>query len=141
MLILLVEDDAVSSALVEGFLIEAGYEVVGYEPHEDLACFGNRLLKEGGIEATIATCDRDTWPHEDSEADGAVVGWSGYMLIAGRARRVAFLREAARGLPAGAPILVSFFVVDRHDVRLRTAACIATPLRRLLRRERVTVGN
>ena len=122
-------------------LAKAGYEVAGYEPHEALACFGNRLLKEDGIEATIATCDRDTWPREAGEADGVIVGWSGYMLTAGRARRVAFLREAARRLPAGAPVLVSFFVVEGRDVRLRTAARIATPLRRLLRREPVTVGD
>lgn len=78
---------------------------------------------------------------EAGETDAIIVGWGGYMLIAGRARRVAFLREAARRLPAGAPVLVSFFVVERHDVRLRTTACIATPLRRLLRREPVTVGD
>jgi hypothetical protein len=122
-------------------LAKAGYEVAGYEPHEDLACFGNRLLAADGIDATIATCDRDTWPREAGEADGAVVGWSGYMLIAGRARRVAFLCEAARRLPAGAPVLVSFFAVERRDVRLRTAACIATPLRQLLRREPVILGD
>jgi hypothetical protein len=122
-------------------LAKAGYEVAGYEPHEDLACVGNRLLKEDGIETTIAPCDRDTWPREAGEADGVIVGWSGYMLTVGRDRRVAFLREAARRLPAGAPVLVSFFVVGGCDVRLRTAARIATPLRWLLRREPVTVGD
>ncbi|MDT7763009.1 MAG: hypothetical protein QOC63_2429 [Mycobacterium sp.] len=122
-------------------LAKAGYEVAGYEPHEDLACFGNRLLKADGVDATIATCDRDAWPREAGEADGVIVGWSGYMLTAGRARRVAFLREAARRLPVGAPVLVSFFVVEGRDIRLRTAARIATPLRWLLRREPVTVGD
>ncbi len=63
------------------------------------------------------------------------------MLTAGRARRVAFLREAGRRLPGGAPVLISFFVVESRGVRLRTAARIATPLRRLLRREPVTVGD
>ena len=94
-------------------LAKAGYEIAGYEPHEDLACLGNRLLIADGIDATIATCDRDTWPREAGEADGVIVGWSGYMLTVGRARRVAFLREAARRLPAGAPVLVSFFVDGR----------------------------
>jgi hypothetical protein len=62
------------------------------------------------------------------------------MLIAGRAQRVAFLRETARR-PVGAPVLVSFFVPERRDVRLRTAARVAIPLRRLLRREPVTSGD
>jgi hypothetical protein len=122
-------------------LAKAGFEVVGFEPHEGLACLGNRLLKDDGFEATIATCDRDTWPREAGEADGVIVGWSGYMLTPGRVRRVALLREAARRLPAGAPVLVSFFAADVRTVRLRIAAGIAAPLRRFLRREPVTVGD
>ena len=122
-------------------LAKSGYQVAGYEPHEDLARFGNRLLKSDGIEATIATCGRDAWPPEAGEADGVIVGWSGYTLTVGRARRVAFLRAATRLLPAGAPVLISFFVVDGRDIRLRTSARIASALRRFLRREPVALGD
>jgi hypothetical protein len=122
-------------------LAKAGYEVAGFEPHEDLARFGNRLLEADGFEARIATCDRDVWPRAAGEADGVIVGWGGYMLTAGRARRVAFLREAARRLPVGAPVLVSFYAAEYRSAQLRIAARIAMPLRRLLGREPVTVGD
>lgn len=122
-------------------LAKAGYDVAGYEPHEALARFGATLLAGDGVDATVSRCERDVWPSAAGQADGVVVGWGGYMLIVGRALRVSFLRDAARSLPVGAPLLVSFFFVERQDARLRTAAWIAGPLRRLLRREPVTVGD
>ena len=70
-----------------------------------------------------------------------VVGWSGYALTAGRSCRVELLRGAARSLPVGAPILVSFYAIGRADVRMRMAARVAAPLRRARRREPVAVGD
>lgn len=58
-------------------LAKAGYEVAGYEPHQDLARFGNRLLKEGGIDGTIATCDRDTWPRRPARRTRSSSGGAG----------------------------------------------------------------
>jgi hypothetical protein len=91
-------------------LAKSGYEVAGFEPHQTLALFGSRLLAAEGLIATISPSARDRWPAGAIGADGAVVGWGGYMLISGRTNRVSFLREAAEQLPAGAPILLSFFV-------------------------------
>jgi hypothetical protein len=122
-------------------LAKAGYEVVGFEPHEDLVRFGNQLLDGDGYDARIRTCDRDGWPAEAGHADGVVVGWGGYMLLPGRDRRVTFLKEAARRLPSGAPLLISFFAASHRDLRLRTAARVATPIRWLLHREPVSVGD
>jgi len=122
-------------------LAKAGYEVTGFEPHQGLARFGSRLLAAEGLIVSIAPSERDRWPAGAIGADGALVGWGGYMLISGREHRVAFLREAAAQLPAGAPILLSFFVQAGVARRLRVAAGVANPLRRLLRREPVNVGD
>lgn len=122
-------------------LARAGHEVTGYEPHPHLAAEGNRLLAAAGVDASIRVCDRDRWPDGTPEADGVVAGWGGYMLIAGRSRRVAFLRGAVRSLPAGAPVLVSFAAVSGHDIRLRTAARLANLLRRVAGREPVALGD
>lgn len=122
-------------------LAKAGYEVAGFEPHQGLARFGSRLLAAEGLMASIGSSPRDCWPAGAIGADGVVVGWGGYMLISGRAHRVAFLREAAEQLPAGAPILLSFFVRAGAAGRFRVAAGVANPLRRLLRRGPVDVGD
>lgn len=122
-------------------LAKAGFAVTGFEPHAGLALAGNRLLAAEGVPATVRPCPRDGWPVDSPEADGAVVGWSGYMLTPTRARRVAFLRAAAAALPADAPLLLSFATVERRDVRLRVTAAVGAPLRRLLRREPVEPGD
>ena len=122
-------------------LATTGRQVVGFEPNESLVRFGNELLAADGVEARIRPCDRDMWPAEAGQADGLVIGWSGYMCIPDRARRVAFLRAAVRVLPTGAPVLLSFFAIGQPDVRLRTAASIAAPLRRLRGRSPVSVGD
>ena len=46
-----------------------------------------------------------------------MLGWGVYTHIVGRAGRIAFLREFASVLNAGAPILVSFWERDESTVR------------------------
>lgn len=122
-------------------LAKTGYEVAGFEPHQELARFGSQLLAAEGLDASIDPSPRDRWPVEAIGADGVVVGWGGYMLISGRAQRITFLREAAKQLPAGAPILLSFFVRGGTPLRFRMAAGVANALRRLLRRGHVDIGD
>lgn len=122
-------------------LAKAGYEVSGFEPHEGLVRFGNDLLCADGVDATLSTCERDGWPSAALDADGAVVGWGGYMLIPGRERRVAFLRQAAACLPDDAPVLLSFYARCGAGVRFRVSYRLANLLRRVLRRPAVSAGD
>lgn len=123
-------------------LDKAGYQVVGFEPHQDLARFGNRLITADGLSAEIRLSERDRWPTDSGDTDGVIVGWGGYMLIPGRDRRVAFLRQAAKRLPAQAPLLVSFYPREADEnVRFRIVTRITNLLRRLLRRDPVAFGD
>jgi len=122
-------------------LAKAGYEVVGFEPHDSLVRFGNQLLTADGLTAEIRQSERNRWPASAVDADGVIVGWGGYMLISGRHQRVAFLREAAKQLPAHAPLLVSFFPRGDGNVRFRCVTLVANLLRRLLGRDTVTFGD
>ncbi len=75
---------------------------------------------------------------------GIIVGWGGYHHIPGRGRRIHFLRELRRLTPAGAPLLLSFFV--RHDAERRYNTCLVRVARvfRVLscfRGEPVAVGD
>lgn len=122
-------------------LDRAGFHVAGFEPHDELARFGTGLLAAEGAAAAISPCVRDRWPGGDEPVDGVVVGWGGYMCIAGRAHRVAFLTEAAACLPTGGPILLSFFAREGAGRRFAVAARVANRLRRHLRREPVDLGD
>jgi hypothetical protein len=122
-------------------LNKAGYEVAGFEPHKDLRRFGNRLIAADGLSTEIRPSERDRWPSDTGDTDGVIVGWGGYMLIPGRDRRVAFLREAAKRLPAQAPLLVSFYPREDENLRFRIVTRIANLLRRLLRRDPVVFGD
>jgi hypothetical protein len=122
-------------------LAKTGYRVVGFEPHDDLVRFGNQLLAADGLTAEIRLSERDRWPANTVDADGVIVGWGGYMLITGRHHRVAFLREAAKQLPAHAPLLLSFFPREGGSVRFRSVTLVANLLRPLLRRDLVAFGD
>lgn len=122
-------------------LARAGYQVTGFEPHEGLTRFGNRFLADEGLDARIETSSRDLWPARDTGADGAIVGWGGYMLITPRWRRTRFLRDATEQLPEGAPILLSFFHREGADVRFRAASRMGGFLRRLRGREAIELGD
>lgn len=120
-------------------LATEGRAVTGYEPLARLVDHGNALLAADGLPARLINCDRDHWPVHD-EAEGAIVGWGGYMLVAGRRTRVEFLRGAARSLPVGAPLLLSFFADEGVvNPRLATSVRIARFLRRALGRADVEI--
>jgi hypothetical protein len=54
-------------------------------------------------------------PRTGRSYDAIVVGWSAYALIAGRARRVAFLSDLRSQAEPGAPLLLSYFVRAADD--------------------------
>ena len=122
-------------------LLKAGYEAVGFEPNEELVRFGNQLLADHYPAVSIHSSPRDRWPPDGVDFDAAIVGWGGYMHIAGRRQRVAFLREAKERLPLGAPILLSFFVRRGTSVRFRSVVTVGGLVRRLLHREPEEAGD
>lgn len=105
-------------------LPERGYDVVGYEPNPRLVAAGQRLLAERGQRDRLRPVARDAFPAEAGPCDAVVVGWSSYMLIPGRERRVAFLRGVRSALESDAPILLSFYTraPNARRFRLRSAA-------------------
>jgi len=122
-------------------LLERGYDVVGYEPHRGLAAAGADFLSRRGHPGRLRTCERDEFPGEVERCSGLVVGWGSYMLIAGRAQRIAFLRAARRRLSQDDPILLSFFAYRQRPRHFAVVAAVANAVRRLRREERVEVGD
>ena len=121
-------------------LLQRGYDAVGYEPNGTLVAAGEDLLRRLGHEARVQLCERDTFPDRE-RADAVVVGWGSYMLIRGRARRVAILRAARATLPDGGPVAVLVLHAPSRRPLLAILAATANALRRLRRREPVEVGD
>lgn len=84
-----------------------GFDVVGFEPNEQLLEAGRGVLTDPTI---LRPSQRDAFPDDAPPADVVIVGWGSYMLIRGSAQRIALLRAAAGAVPAGGLVLVSFFV-------------------------------
>ncbi len=122
-------------------LLQRGFDPIGYEPNRNLVLAGHALLEANGHPDRLLVCDRDAFPSDVSTCDALIVGWSSYMLIPGRARRIAFLRSARRVLPEGAPLLCSFFVRDPAARYYPIVSRVANVIRRLRRAERVDVGD
>jgi hypothetical protein len=122
-------------------LLELGFDAVGFEPHPGLVRAGGEILAAEGHGERLRPMGRDAFPSDAGELDALVVGWGSYMLIPGRSRRVAFLRDARRSMRPGSPVLMSFFVRSPELRDLHRLAAIAGVVRRLRRREPAEVGD
>lgn len=121
-------------------LARRGFRVEGFECNPALVGHAGGLLGREGCGAGVRLLPRDAVP-EEGRFDGAVVGWSAYMLIAGRERRIRFLRELGERLPTGGPVLLSFWTRGRGSPRARIVLGIGGRLRRLLGREPLEAGD
>jgi SAM-dependent methyltransferase len=122
-------------------LLDEGFDATGYEPHPALVRCAHRFLAAHGHESRVHPAPRDEFPQAAGPADGVVVGWGGFSLIHGRARRIALLSEARRRLPPGGPVLLSFFARPSDGRELRMTKAAATSLRRLRGRPPAEVGD
>jgi hypothetical protein len=118
-----------------------GLEVFAFECHPQLVQIANELLSRHGLKTRIVLVPRDECPTSMPTCDGAIVGWASYMLIQQRTIRIRFLQRLRAHLPAGAPLLLSFFARSGDTRPVRLAATIANGLRTIRRRERAEVGD
>jgi hypothetical protein len=122
-------------------LLERGFDAIGYEPNGALVDAGADLLRRLGHGDRLRQSERDAFPAEAGPCDAVLVGWSSYMLIPSRERRLAFLRAARQALPEGAPIVCSFFVRSPGARYYSVVAGTANLVRRLRRAEPVELGD
>jgi hypothetical protein len=118
-----------------------GYDVDGFECNPGLVDYATELLSRDAPTASVRHLPADRAPAGGGPYDGAIVGWVSYMLVPGRARRVAFLRELRALLADGAPILLSFFTREPAAPRYRVVAAVARVVRRLRGGEPIELGD
>lgn len=118
-----------------------GYQVDAFECHGELVDYANRFLKGQGIACIVEHAPCDAVPSGDVRYDAVIIGWSAYMLIQGRRRRVAFLRSIRAQVASGSPLLLSFFARRRDGLQFLTVRLAANLLRVPCCRERVELGD
>ncbi|MDO5499588.1 MAG: hypothetical protein Q4F67_07910 [Propionibacteriaceae bacterium] len=122
-------------------LRQQSFDVQAWECQPELVEAANSLLVAEGFEPTVSFAPRNTVPAGPAQFDGFIIGWGAYTLIPGRDRRVALLQAARTRVTAGSPLLVSFFNRRPGNVYDRIVAGFGNLWRRLLRRERLEVGE
>jgi hypothetical protein len=97
-----------------------GFQADGFDCTPRLVATNRRLLQDLNIPSNVMLCPPNDVPPELPVYDGLIVGWVAYMHIPGSARRIVFLRKLRQCVPAGAPLLVSFWIrvePSRDEVR------------------------
>lgn len=123
-------------------LLDDGFDAHGFEPNPVLVEAGRRVLAERGHADRLQVMGRDLAPVADGPWDAVVVGWGSYMLMPGRARRLAFLRALRAQLSPDALLLVSFWPRSHLPASSsRVHVGTANVVRRLRRRDAVEPGD
>lgn len=118
-----------------------GYDVQGFECNADLVKNANVMLEQEGFPPNVQVSPPDICPPSGQTFDGLIVGWGAYMLIQGRAKRIALLKSMREQGDTGAPLLVSFFVRRPDEQRYKIIAALGNFFRRLSGRDLIEVGD
>ena len=121
-------------------LASSGFLVDGFDCCAPLVKSGQGELRKHRIEAKLDYASPSTVPRCGGHYDAILVGFSGYMYIPGRARRIRFLRDLSTFLDPGAPVMVSFMEGVPGRRRVWTAK-IGSAIRKLRRAEPVEEGD
>jgi hypothetical protein len=122
-------------------LRQMSFHVEAWECQQELVDAANELLVMEGFEPSVSYAPRNTIAAGTKMYDALVIGWSTYTLIPGRSRRIALLRRLRTRVEEGSPLLLSFFARRPGGVQFRIMAGLGNVGRRLLRRERLEVGD
>ena len=110
-------------------LSHRGLEVSAFECSQRFAMAGSEILTAANLNVRIISAEPDHIPAGLGTFDGFIMGWGGYMHIVGKARRIAFLKEAKEHLRPRSPVLLSFFTRVSDGPTFRWTKTIANLLR------------
>jgi hypothetical protein len=123
-----------------------GYQVDAFECHPQLVKSANELLGRLALTPSVHLAPRDACPDDPrfyraETYHGLIVGWSAYMLIRGRGRRVALLKQLRARAGEGAPVLISFIPRQGTPRWMRITAWVGNLVARLRFGDPVEVGD
>lgn len=123
-------------------LAKQGYQpIIGWECSSVLIKTASKVLSGYNNKAIINYTEPNRCPPSVHKFKAAVLGWGAYTLIRKSEQRIALLKELAKQLVSGSPILISF--LTRKDNESHYAAAMLTNklMRFLYRGEYVEIGD
>ena len=121
-------------------LANRGFVVEGFDCCRPLVEAGRDQLRKYRIDTKLVWVPPSSVLEGGGHYDAVLVGFSGYMYIPGRTRRIRFLRDLRSFLDPGAPLMVSF-TEDRPGRQRLWTAKIGSVIRRLRSAEPVEQGD
>jgi hypothetical protein len=121
-------------------LAAEGFFVEGFDCCKPLVELAQVELKRHGIDSNLYYTSPSTVPECNGPYSAALVGFSGYMYIAGSDRRIRFLQELCKLLKPDAPVMISFTEGSHGRKRVWTAK-IGTFIRSIWRAPPVEEGD
>jgi hypothetical protein len=122
-------------------LLKLGYDVRGFESHPGLVAAANGLLRSEGYDPVVEVAPRDEAPKTGAVYEGIIVGWAMYMLVHGRERRIALLKQLRAQIQPRGPLLISFYYRTTTPKAYKLAGLVANVIRLMLRRPPAEVGD
>lgn len=107
-------------------------QVDAFDPSPALVKSCQNLLAGEGICARVILAPPDEVPPELGIYDGLIVGWGGYIHVAGRENRIRFLKQFHSHASPGSPLLLSFLWRNEESKHFFWIYKIAQICRRLL---------
>ena len=121
-------------------LVEAGFRVDGFDCCAPLVEVGRNEFERRGLDANLQHALPSSVPDGLHSYDAVIVGFSGYMYIPSRKRRVSFLRQLSELLKPNSPLMISF-TEGTYGRRRTWTARIGTVIRKLRGAEPVEEGD
>lgn len=121
-------------------LAKAGYEVEGFDCSQPLVESGRRELLNQGLSVRLDYAAPSSVPRLNGKFEAVLIGFSGYMYIPGRERRIRFLSQLADVLNPHGVVMLSF-TEGSLSKRRTWVARIGTALRRLRNDNPVEEGD
>jgi len=119
-----------------------GFRADGFDCSPKFFERGRSLCQARGVAANFLFAAPGEVPEEAGVYDGLIMGWGGYIHIAGRERRIRFLREFRKHVKAGGPLLISFLSRSGGSGRVKIPFAVARLVRALrLSREPLEMGD
>ena len=123
-------------------LAKKGWDVLGFDCDETMVARAVALASSQSLEARFVHAPPSAVPEVGRTFDAVLVGWGGYMHIAGSNARIAFLHDLRQCVRLGAPLLLSFFTRAESARRFSYIQRLASGIRRMRgSHEAVEIGD
>ncbi len=122
-------------------LSKIGFKVDSYECNPEIIEYGNRFVKNNGLNAGIKYLPVNSVPAEIKKYDGIIIGWSSYSHIQGNRSRILFLSKLFPFLSKESPLMISFLTKEEKGRQEKIIKNVSNFFRSFTRKDKTESGD